>query len=460
MSFILLLLQAFLGSQIVYGTRQQLRNNLNGEVLRVVTGHFPPVISVLRNSSGHIIGYGDKLYHHLLYLSEKLNFTFVIFPAAQNTNGIKQNGTWNGVIGSLTRDEADLGLVPVAISLERYEAIDFSGRVGGDYTGILVKYPHGSVSFTSAFDVFSTGIWIGWVVSAVVVVAISTFLTYVTRRSRLSGDEMSKTSPGTFAWYLYSVMVSQGSHFPSHQPSQKLLAATWCFVSFVFVNIYNTTLTSYMSVTYQKPEINSFYDLAAATPYKATILTGSIQEIDLMESNNWAMKIVADRIEKCSSDCKKFSVQELVSPLLDNKDYVSILPVRIGSSLMQRYNSERVKCRLALAYEKTSWLPMFFAVQKNSPYNEEINRESLWFSDTGLSEYGKSKNRQCQLKYNSKGISTKRIGNRIKLEQFHLPFLILFGGYILAFMQFFREKFICPHRPLAIKNFVYVVSTI
>lgn len=157
---------------------------------------------------------------------------------------------------------------------------------------------------------FNVQIWIGWVVSAVVVVAISTFLTYVTRRSRLSGDEMSKTSPGTFAWYLYSVMVSQGeflcsnqkkirifacffklyyvsmfyqgSHFPSHQPSQKLLAATWCFVSFVFVNIYNTTLTSYMSVTYQKPEINSFYDLAAATPYKATILTGSIQEIDLM----------------------------------------------------------------------------------------------------------------------------------------------------------------------------------
>lgn len=100
---------------------------------------------------------------------------------------------------------------------------------------------------------FNVQIWIGWVVSAIVVVAISTFLTYVTRRSRLSGDEMSKTSPGTFAWYLYSVMVSQGefqgSHFPSRQPSQKLLAATWCFVSFVFVNIYNTTLTSYMSVT-------------------------------------------------------------------------------------------------------------------------------------------------------------------------------------------------------------------
>jgi len=51
-----------------------------------------------------------------------------------------------------------LGLVPVAVSLERYEAIEFCGRVGGDYTGILIKYPEGRISFTSAFDVFSTGV--------------------------------------------------------------------------------------------------------------------------------------------------------------------------------------------------------------------------------------------------------------------------------------------------------------
>lgn len=54
--------------------------------------------------------------------------------------------------------EADFGLVPVAVSLERYEAIEFCGRVGGDYTGILIKYPEGRISFTSAFDVFSTGV--------------------------------------------------------------------------------------------------------------------------------------------------------------------------------------------------------------------------------------------------------------------------------------------------------------
>ena len=51
--------------------------------------------------------------------------------------------------------EADLGLVPMAISLERYEAIEFCGYMEGDWTSIVVKYPSATVSFSAAFDVFS-----------------------------------------------------------------------------------------------------------------------------------------------------------------------------------------------------------------------------------------------------------------------------------------------------------------
>lgn len=51
--------------------------------------------------------------------------------------------------------EADIGLVPATVSLERYESIEFCGFLGGDNTGILVKYPAANISFTSAFDVFS-----------------------------------------------------------------------------------------------------------------------------------------------------------------------------------------------------------------------------------------------------------------------------------------------------------------
>ena len=36
---------------------------------------FPPSISVLRNASGHVVGYSEVLYYQLLYLSQKLKFT-------------------------------------------------------------------------------------------------------------------------------------------------------------------------------------------------------------------------------------------------------------------------------------------------------------------------------------------------------------------------------------------------
>lgn len=83
-------------------------------------------------------------------------------------------------------------------------------------------------------------------------------------------------------FYKFLGIRHQGNYFPSRQSSQRLLIATWCFVAFVFVNIYSSTLTSYISVTYQRPTINSFDDLAETPSYKATILTGSIQEIDIL----------------------------------------------------------------------------------------------------------------------------------------------------------------------------------
>jgi hypothetical protein len=69
---------------------------------------------------------------------------------------------------------------------------------------------------------------------------------------------------------------------------------------------------------------------------------------------------------------------------------------------------------------------------------------SLWFIDVGLRVYWYGKHDklpdQCRLDYNSKGVASKRSSNRIKLEQFYLPFLVLFCGYLLAFVQFCREN--------------------
>lgn len=47
------------------------------------------------------------------------------------------------------------------------------------------------------------------------------------------------------------------------------------------------------------------------------------------------------------------------------------------------------------------------------------------------------------LKYNSQGESVQMVDKaRLKLKQFYVPFAVLFIGYVLAFFQYLRERFI------------------
>jgi hypothetical protein len=43
------------------------------------------------------------------------------------------------------------------------------------------------------------------------------------------------------------------------------------------------------------------------------------------EANIEELKIVAERVKKCSSDCRKFNFQDMVNPVLEKENYVSIL---------------------------------------------------------------------------------------------------------------------------------------
>ena len=80
-------------------------------------------------------------------------------------------------------------------------------------------------------------------------------------------------------------MVKIGTSLQSGYKTIGVIAIFWCFLGFMFVNIYCSTLTSFMSITYQRPDINSFKDLAHNPNYEATILKGSISEIDILVLN-------------------------------------------------------------------------------------------------------------------------------------------------------------------------------
>ena len=69
-----------------------------------------------------------------------------------------------------------------------------------------------------------------------------------------------------------------GGSYQTNLRSVGFITLTWCLVSFVFVNIYSSCLTSYMSLTSQRPDINSLKDLATDPNYQLTNLKGTFTE--------------------------------------------------------------------------------------------------------------------------------------------------------------------------------------
>ena len=81
--------------------------------------------------------------------------------------------------------------------------------------------------------------------------------------------------------------------------------------------------------------------------------------------------------------------------------------------------------------------------------NLYFNIRSYWYHAFGFGIYWRQKMipvpRQCLLQYNLQGEFVQLADlARLELGQFSVAFIVLFVGYVLALLQFLRERFILP----------------
>ncbi len=83
------------------------RNDLGGALLRVTTLPFSFITKLELDESGEKILVATGLFQTILYeLSKQLNFTTTTFrPLDRKWGGKEPNGTWNGMVGMLVRDQ-------------------------------------------------------------------------------------------------------------------------------------------------------------------------------------------------------------------------------------------------------------------------------------------------------------------------------------------------------------------
>ena len=76
-----------------------------------------------------------------------------------------------------------------------------------------------------------------------------------------------------------------GAYYPGRNVHFGILAAAWCSAAFIFVNVYCGTLTSYLAASYNRPDINSMYELGHSSKYQMVVLKGLLPEFEMLVCN-------------------------------------------------------------------------------------------------------------------------------------------------------------------------------
>ncbi|XP_064488745.1 glutamate receptor ionotropic, NMDA 2B-like [Ornithodoros turicata] len=205
---------------------------------------------------------GTLLAGPLARVGEELVKTFkfrsqIIFPK-ERIWGIKANGTFSGYLGAVQRGEVDVMLGPMAPTVGRNEAVDFTVPYDVNYVSVMTWRP---VKFVDPFNFvrsFSGEVWLGILICWIAVSFATRCLDFAASRHLCRGNRTLQFPQ--YLWLYFKVMFPNS--FPDNQSSWfRILLGIWMLALVVLMGSLSGILTSTMLVRKTTDRVDDFEDL-------------------------------------------------------------------------------------------------------------------------------------------------------------------------------------------------------
>ncbi|GFR32703.1 glutamate receptor ionotropic, delta-1 [Trichonephila clavata] len=222
-------------------------------------------------------------------LAQALKFEYKLVRAPENYWGKRiARNNWTGMIGVISRDEADMGLGITSITEQRKEAVDFSTPYTENIftfaTHLPKKLPHSAVYF-SPFDVY---IWVGILITLFAV----SFIIFIQKNNIPSS-------------YVKIVLKLFGGVL--RQPitnlawNEKCLEICWYLFCIILSLGYTAVLYSFLSVPLYEEPVSDFAKLSEAVSrgeYRCLSPKGAYFVSTLLESSIPHLVHLGEEVEK------------------------------------------------------------------------------------------------------------------------------------------------------------------
>ncbi|TRY76579.1 hypothetical protein TCAL_10143 [Tigriopus californicus] len=214
--------------------------------------------------------YGGIMWDVLLQLSRSMNFTFsIIRPPDGKWGVLEANGSWNGMVGMVSRKEVDFALGPFGMSAERSEVIDFSFPLRQDIL-VTVTPVRLVPDLWVIWRPFGIKVWITFCV---------TFISFLILFGISDKLFLKQSRWGQIMEFLLRTLAGDGSvPLPRTWNYQLFFTMTWILAMFILGQGYSGTLASLMTIPKVPKMIEDVSDLVDQGDIPWGLETGTILE--------------------------------------------------------------------------------------------------------------------------------------------------------------------------------------
>ncbi|KAK8404112.1 hypothetical protein O3P69_000285 [Scylla paramamosain] len=213
-----------------------------------------------------------------------LTFRYELVRPPDSYWGIKfPNGSWNGMVGMVHRNEVEMALGPFAVTAQREEDIDFSMAVLTDNQAIITIRPTLQQDVAGFLRPFDYKVWL-LVLLSMVGMACG-MVGVVEGEGKVFFENPKNIVSKTCLWILTTLTQESSEWLPPHDAG-RVLVTTWMLASLVFMSSYGGILTAMLTVPRVTIPIDSLADLVAQDDLPWRLESGATMLTLLQESED------------------------------------------------------------------------------------------------------------------------------------------------------------------------------
>ncbi|ROT71107.1 olfactory ionotropic receptor IR4 [Penaeus vannamei] len=220
---------------------------------KVAAEEWPPHVYIHKGEGNELIVKGP-MGQLMDAIAASLNFTYSVVPGDGYWGAPQENGTWNGMIGTVMRKVQTRTSASVPSACPTPGARSSTSPVFLEMLHVLVSRPLPQPDPWGFLAPFTWYVWVGMLVSIVAVMLTSALVVRA----------LGQGGPASLAhhiWAYYSITFSQSLPWVPGGDSLRVVVWTWMIIMLVFMRSYSGALTSLLAVKTIELKYDSLQDV-------------------------------------------------------------------------------------------------------------------------------------------------------------------------------------------------------